>query len=77
MLVNRPHAAPLLLVGDLTFEVSLLAAGRIPGIGPHAQLRKSSERVLALQRHRPGLVILAAHDPAAAAMLAEAQEVAV
>ena len=31
LLVRRPDMAPLLMVGDLTYEAELLEAGRIPG----------------------------------------------
>src|SRR4051812_13144809 len=37
--------APLLLVGDLTHEVELLEAGRIPGVGDQPGLRQASEMV--------------------------------
>jgi N-acyl homoserine lactone hydrolase len=75
MLVTREGLPPLLLVGDLTYDVQLLAAGRVPGLGSRGELRRSAAAVLELQRRRPGLVILAAHDPAAAGMLADANEV--
>ncbi|MEO8094487.1 MAG: N-acyl homoserine lactonase family protein [Pseudolysinimonas sp.] len=72
MLVNRDGLPTLLLVGDLTYDVELLAAGRIPGLGQRGQVRRSSAAVLELQRRRPGLVILAAHDPAASSLLTRA-----
>ena len=72
LLVNRDDRPPLLMVGDLTYDVELLASGRIPGMGKRSGVRRSTDLVRELQRRRPGLVVLAAHDPAAAALLAEA-----
>lgn len=72
MLVNRGGLSPLLLVGDLTYDVELLATGGVPGLGRRASVRRSSAAVLELQRRHPGLVILAAHDPAASSLLARA-----
>ena len=42
LLVRRPDMAPLLMVGDLTYEAELLAAGVIPGVGDKAGLRAAS-----------------------------------
>lgn len=72
MLVRRPGHPPLLMVGDLTYDVDLLSAGQVPGVGNRSQLRESVEKVNALRRRHPGLVVLAAHDPAAAELLATA-----
>jgi glyoxylase-like metal-dependent hydrolase (beta-lactamase superfamily II) len=72
LLVRRVASPPLLLVGDLTYELEVLEAGRVPGIGDRASLRSSSATVLALRRLHPGLVILPAHDPGAAARLRQA-----
>ena len=66
LLVRRPDKAPLLMVGDLTYEAALLEAGRIPGVGVKAGLRASSSLVLRLKERFPDLVILPAHDPGAA-----------
>ncbi len=76
MLVRRPGRAPLLLVGDLTYDADLLAAGEVPGVGNKAQLRRVVADVNALRTELPGLTILAAHDPAAADLLASAGPVA-
>jgi glyoxylase-like metal-dependent hydrolase (beta-lactamase superfamily II) len=70
LLVRREGVAPVLLVGDLTYEVEVLERGRIPGVGQRAQLHASSALVRGLQQRLPGLAILAAHDPGAAARLA-------
>jgi N-acyl homoserine lactone hydrolase len=72
MLVRRPGMPPLLFVGDLTYDLGLLARRRVPGVGDRKQLLESYDRVEQLQRENPGLVILAAHDPAAAGLLAAA-----
>ena len=49
LLVRRPGRAPLLLVGDLTYETELLEAGRIPGVGEKAGMRKASAMVRQLK----------------------------
>jgi N-acyl homoserine lactone hydrolase len=72
LFVRRPAKAPLLLVGDLTYEAELLEAGRIPGVGEKAGLRKASAMVRALKERYPDLAILPAHDPGAAERLARA-----
>jgi glyoxylase-like metal-dependent hydrolase (beta-lactamase superfamily II) len=66
MLVRRGNAAPLLLIGDLTYAEELLDQDRIPGTGHAAQLRESYAKVRGLRDRTPGLVILPAHDPKAA-----------
>jgi glyoxylase-like metal-dependent hydrolase (beta-lactamase superfamily II) len=73
VLVRRAGRAPLLFVGDLTFDASLMAEERVPGVGSHADLVASTRRVNALRAIHPDLVVLAAHDPAAAGMLASAE----
>ncbi len=40
LLVRRQDSVPLLMVGDLTYEAELLEAGRIPGVGDKAGLRR-------------------------------------
>lgn len=76
LLIDRGSLDPLLLVGDLTYDVDVMAAGKIPGLGEKARVRRSSRAVLELQKRRAGLVVLAAHDPAASDMLAKATPVA-
>jgi N-acyl homoserine lactone hydrolase len=65
LLVRRAVGAPLLMVGDLTYEVELLDAGRIPGVGDRGGLRKASAMVRELRARHPELVVLPAHDPGA------------
>ncbi|HEU4541382.1 MAG TPA: N-acyl homoserine lactonase family protein [Jiangellaceae bacterium] len=72
MLVRRPGRAPLLLVGDLTYDADLLAAGMLPGVGNKKQMRAALSQVNALRQAMPDLVVLAAHDPRAADLLAAA-----
>lgn len=72
LLVRQEGIPPLLLVGDLTYDRRLLADERIPGVGDAKQLLGTVRMVNALQEREPGLVILAAHDPAAAGLLREA-----
>lgn len=72
MLVRRPGHAPLLMVGDLTYDAELLAAGMLPGVGDKGQMREAVAKVNALREAMPGLVVLAAHDPGAADRLAAA-----
>ena len=72
MLVRRPGRAPLLMVGDLTYDIDLLAAGSIPGVGSKKELHSVTARVNALRATHPDLVVLAAHDPHAAGRLQQA-----
>jgi N-acyl homoserine lactone hydrolase len=55
--------APVLLVGDLTYDVNLLRQGKLPGVGKRAKLSEATAKVLTLASKRPKLVIAAAHDP--------------
>ena len=72
LLVRAEGMPPLLLVGDLTYDVSLLAGEHVPGVGDHRGLLASTRAVLALRERHPELVVLAAHDPAASGLLADA-----
>lgn len=72
LLIRRPGKAPLLLVGDLTYEAELLEAGRIPGVGDKTGMRQASALVRQLKEHYPDLVILPAHDAGAAERLRRA-----
>jgi glyoxylase-like metal-dependent hydrolase (beta-lactamase superfamily II) len=69
MLVRRRDAPPLLLVGDLTYDVHAFERGRAGGVGSKRALRETRAKVLALRANQPGMQILAAHDPAAAGLL--------
>jgi N-acyl homoserine lactone hydrolase len=72
LLVRRAGQAPLLLVGDLTYQADVFQRGQIPGVGNRRLLTESTRRVLALAQQLPGLVVLPAHDPTAARRLLEA-----
>ncbi len=72
MLLRQPGMPAMLFVGDLTYDVNLLAADRVPGVGEPAGLAASSRAVNRLREHNPDLVVLAAHDPAAAELLSAA-----
>lgn len=73
LLVRRGAGrAPLLLVGDVTYDPELLERGVLPDVGSRRAQRETAERVLALRRALPDLVVLAAHDPRAAERLAAA-----
>lgn len=73
LLVRRPEATPLLLVGDLTYDARLLADGQVPGAGNKAQMRRAVAAVNAMRARHPDLAVLAAHDPGAAERLAAAR----
>lgn len=62
MLVRSADMPPLLLVGDLTYEVDLLMKDQVPGVGDARILRSSFAKVRALMKQLPDLVILPAHD---------------
>ncbi len=63
MLVRSTNMSPLLLVGDLTYELDMLMNDRVPGIGNASQLRASFAKVRALRQQLPELLVLPAHDP--------------
>jgi len=62
MLVRGAGRRPLLLVGDLTYDVEHLLQDRVPGTGDPARLRDSFRRVRELRERLPDLVILPSHD---------------
>jgi glyoxylase-like metal-dependent hydrolase (beta-lactamase superfamily II) len=74
LLVRRPGSPPLLMVGDLSFDVDLMAGEYVPGIGQRRELLDSTRKVNALRTRYPDLVVLAAHDHGAAARLAAAEQ---
>jgi glyoxylase-like metal-dependent hydrolase (beta-lactamase superfamily II) len=69
LLVRRNDAPPLLLVGDLTYDVHAFDRGLHSGVGSRRRLARTRRAVLGLRETNPGLRILAAHDPAAAELL--------
>jgi N-acyl homoserine lactone hydrolase len=72
LLVRRPGKSPLLLVGDLTYDIHKMEHGDVPGSGDQPQMHASSNLVAELKKRMPDLVVLAAHDPSAAGRLNEA-----
>jgi glyoxylase-like metal-dependent hydrolase (beta-lactamase superfamily II) len=72
MLVRQPGRTPLMMVGDLTYDVHLFEDGQVPGVGSRRRLRESSRMINQMRQHLPDLVILPAHDPGAADRLAKA-----
>ena len=73
MLVRSGGRPPLLLVGDLTYDVESLMRDQVPGTGDAVGLRSSFAKVRALKTQMPDLVILPSHDSAAAEALRAAQ----
>lgn len=65
MLVRSRNLPPLLLVGDLTYELNPLLNDQVPGIGDAEELRTSFAKVRALREALPDLVVLPSHDYAA------------
>jgi len=74
MLVRRPGRLPLLMVGDLTYDDTLLGEGKLPGVGSKRLMRSATVSVNALRAALPGLVVLPAHDPGAVDRLSTALE---
>jgi glyoxylase-like metal-dependent hydrolase (beta-lactamase superfamily II) len=69
MLLRQQGMPPMLLVGDLTYDADLLDAERVPGVGEHRDLLRTTRAVNELRRRHPDLVVLPAHDPGAASRL--------
>ena len=74
MLIRTEDLPPLLLVGDLTYELDLLMNDQVPGIGHPDSLKASFAKVRTLKEALPDLVVLASHDPAAAETLSSAMQ---
>ena len=70
MLVRSTGRPPLLLVGDLAYELDSLVNDRVPGIGDAPRLRESFAKVRSLRERLPELVVLPAHDASAVEALA-------
>ncbi len=54
LLVRRPGQPPLVMVGDLTYDVHLLESGRVPGVGGRRRLRSASALINQLAPGAPG-----------------------
>jgi glyoxylase-like metal-dependent hydrolase (beta-lactamase superfamily II) len=72
LLVRQSGQPPLMLVGDLTYDVHVFEEGHVPGVGSRRRLRESTAMVNQMRRQHPDLVILPAHDPGAVDRLARA-----
>jgi glyoxylase-like metal-dependent hydrolase (beta-lactamase superfamily II) len=72
LLVRQEGLPPLLMVGDVTYDIHVFEGGHIPGVGSRRRLRETSDKIRELRGRMPELVILPAHDPGAAARLAKA-----
>lgn len=72
LLLRQEGMAPMLFVGDLTYDLEKLTAGRVPGVGERRALLESTQAVKTLNDIYPDLVILAAHDPASSRLLGQA-----
>lgn len=72
LLVRQPGLVPLLMVGDLTYDVHLFDEKHLPGMGDKHQMKDATDKIHQLRETNPGLVILPAHDPEAAHRLAAA-----
>jgi N-acyl homoserine lactone hydrolase len=72
LLVRRPALPPLLMVVDVTYDVHVLEAGHVPGVGSRRHLREATAMVNQMRQRYPGLAVLPAHDPGAADRLARA-----
>jgi N-acyl homoserine lactone hydrolase len=72
LLIRRPGHVPVLLVGDLTYDAGHFDEDHVPGVGVRRTLRATTRLVQELKRRLPGLVLAAAHDPAARAAFEQA-----
>ena len=70
LLVRQAGLPPLMMVGDLTYDVHVFEKGHVPGVGSRRRLRRATAMVNKMRQHMPDLVILPAHDPGAADRLA-------
>lgn len=65
LLVRIEGSSPVLLIGDLAYDVESLMNNQVPGTGEKTQLRESYAKVRGLKQRLPDLVILPSHDFAA------------
>ena len=72
LLIRRGGRSPLLLVGDVTYDPTLMPQGIVPGTGAEELQRATAAEIVALAERLPGLVVLAAHDPAVPHLLSTA-----
>lgn len=72
LLVRQAGLPPLLMVGDLTYDVHLMEHDHVPGVGSRRRLREATALINQMRQIYPNLVVLPAHDPGAADRLARA-----
>ena len=72
MLVRQAGWAPILLVGDLTYETASLEQDIVPATGDRDMLLATFAKVRRLKERLPGLAIVASHDFAAEEAVARA-----
>lgn len=65
MLIRSASAAPILLIGDLSYSEELLLRHQVAGTGDKATLLDSFAKIRAMKTHTPELVIIASHDTTA------------
>ena len=75
LLLRQDGLAPMLFVGDLTYDIHLFDDDHVPGVGRRRDLLASTQRVKALRDAQPGLIVAAAHDPGAADAVCKAVDV--
>jgi N-acyl homoserine lactone hydrolase len=72
LLVRQAGLPPLMMVGDLTYDVHLMEHDHVPGVGSRRRLREATALINQMRQIYPDLVVLPAHDPGAADRLARA-----
>jgi N-acyl homoserine lactone hydrolase len=72
LLVRQTGLPPLMMVGDLTYDVHLMEHDHVPGVGSRKRLREATTLINQMRQLYPDLVVLPAHDPGAADRLARA-----
>ncbi len=73
MLLRSAGIPPILLIADLAYELDMLMAGQLPGVGEDFDvMRDTYAKVRALREKLPGLVILPSHDRGTSARLSAA-----
>lgn len=72
LLVRQNGLPPLMLVGDLTYDVHVFEEGHVPGIGSRRRVRESTTKIKTIRQRYRDLVILPANDPGAVGRLAKA-----
>ncbi|MFY0612790.1 MAG: N-acyl homoserine lactonase family protein [Hyphomicrobiaceae bacterium] len=69
LLVRTPQLRPILLIGDLAYNVEMLLEDKMPGTGDAKLLRQSYAKVRQLKQMLPELVLVPSHDGTAADQL--------